>query len=99
MPGIGVRVSSDKYRNAISWSSYWATRFPSLLTATVISDTQINLAWTNNGGVNYTGVSIERGTNGVTFAEITTISPASAYNDTTCVANTTYYYRIRYYHV
>lgn len=80
------------------WSSYWATRFPSNLTAAVISDTQIDLGWTNNGTEDYDGVSIERGTDGVTYAEIdTTTTGDTSYSDTTCVAYTLYYYRIRYY--
>ena len=81
-----------------SSSSYWLTRYPSLLTATVISSTRIDLSWTNNGVADYTGVSIERSTDGVTYAEIDTAAAgATTYSDTTCVAGTLYYYRVRYY--
>jgi hypothetical protein len=85
-------------RGGFSWQTYWSTRFPTLLIATVISSTQIDLSWTNNGTTNYTGVSIERSTDGVTYAEIdTTVVGATTYSDTTCLAGTLYYYRVRYY--
>lgn len=82
----------------ISLSSYWASRYPSLLTATVVSDTRIDLGWTNNGTVDYTGVSIERSADGVTYTEIDTATAGdTSYSDTTCSAGTLYYYRIKYY--
>lgn len=82
-----------------SWSSYWAARYPSDLTATVISDTQIDLAWTNNGTADYTGISIERSDDGITYAEIDTVALGVAvYSDTTGLAiDQIYYYRVRYY--
>lgn len=83
---------------AFNWSAYWASRYPSDLVSTVDSDTQITLNWTNNGDTDYDGVSIERSTDGITYAEIDTGSVGdTSYIDDTCVADTTYYYRVRYY--
>lgn len=82
----------------INWDAYWATRYPSALTATTISDTRIDLAWTNNGTEDYDGVSIERSLDNVTFAEIITVAAGStSYSNTGLTASTLYYYRIRYY--
>jgi len=92
--GIGTNL---RIQGAFNWIRYWLTRYPSLLTATTISSTRIDLAWTNNGAVDYNGVSIERSTDGINYAEIDTIVPGAAYSDITCAANTLYYYRIRYY--
>lgn len=90
-----VNPVTDRY---FSWSQYWASRYPSGLSLTVISDTRIDLSWTNNGDTDYDGVSIERSTDGVTYAEIDTdVAGSTTYNDTTCTAGTLYYYRIRYY--
>ncbi|HUX56271.1 MAG TPA: hypothetical protein VMV77_04810 [Bacteroidales bacterium] len=70
---------------------------PSLLSAIVVLDTRIDLAWTN-GSTNEDGISIERSTDGITYAEIDTVaSGVAVYSDTTCVANTLYYYRVRAY--
>lgn len=91
--GKGVLLSDSK-----SWSSYWLTRTPSGLTATVISDTRIDLSWTNNGVLDYTGVSIERSTDGVTYSEITTVVlGVAAYPSEGLTEGTKYYYRIRAY--
>lgn len=85
-------------KSGINWSRWWATRYPSALTLTVDSDTQITLNWTNNGATDYDGVSIERSTDGVTYAEVTTAAAgATSKANTGLTADTLYYYRIRYY--
>jgi len=69
---------------------------PSGLTATSISSSQINLAWTDNAN-NETGVKVERKAgSGGTYAQIaTTASGATSYSSTGLSASTTYYYRVR----
>jgi fibronectin type 3 domain-containing protein len=71
---------------------------PSGLTATAVSQTQINLAWTDNA-TNEQGFKIERKTGaGGSYAEIATVGEnLTTYNDTTLTADTTYYYRVRAY--
>jgi hypothetical protein len=88
---------------------YWATRFPSLLTASSLN--LINsLAWTNNvlvGAID--GICVERCTDNKTFLEkelyegesLFTNSNKNVYKSTfieplDLVLNTTYYYRVRY---
>lgn len=67
---------------------------PTLFTATVISDTQIDLAWTNNALGQ--AVAIERSLNGNTFTEIfRTSAGVVAYSNTGLTTLTRYYYRIR----
>jgi hypothetical protein len=92
--GIGTKIGSGGF----NWTAYWATRYPSGLALTVDSDTQITLNWTNNGTVDYDGVSIERSLDGVTYVEITTVAAGlTTYINTGLTASTLYYYRIRYY--
>ncbi len=70
---------------------------PTGLTAAAVSNSQINLAWTDNSG-NEDGFKIERGTNGNTFAQIAMLGPdVKTYQDTTVAANKRYYYRVRAY--
>jgi large repetitive protein len=81
-----------------SWSSYWKTRFPSLLVLTVVSDTEIDLSWTNNGLADYTGVSIEQSTDGVNYSEVATVAAGATTKAITGLTEgTSYYFRIRYY--
>lgn len=70
---------------------------PTVLSATAVSHTQINLAWTDNSG-NETGFKIERCTGAAcgTFTEIATVGAnVAAYNDTGLTAETLYRYRVR----
>lgn len=77
---------------AISNSIFVA--IPTGLTATTVSDIRIDLAWTNTD--TYDSVRVERSTNGTDFTEIDSIDGAEvSYQDTTGVANTNYWYRVR----
>jgi hypothetical protein len=70
---------------------------PSGLTATGVSTSQINLAWTDNAG-NESGFKIERSSDGVNFSQIATAGAnATSYSNTGLPAGTTYYYRVRAY--
>jgi len=70
---------------------------PSGLTATALSQNEIDLAWTDNA-YNETGFYVERSTDNVNFTQIATL-PANAwsYPSIGLTANTTYYYRVRAY--
>jgi len=68
---------------------------PSGLSATAVSTGQINLNWTDNSS-NETGFKIERSTDNVNFAQITTVgSGVTSYSNTGLNVSTTYYYRVR----
>ena len=70
---------------------------PTALTATAVSSSQINLAWTQNSG-NETGFKIERSGDNVTFAQVATVGAnVVTYSNTGLSGNTTYYYRVRAY--
>jgi len=72
---------------------------PSGLTATAVSQTQINLSWTDNAN-NETGYKVERSPDGTTgWTEIAGSLPAgtTSYSNTGLTAATTYYYRVRAY--
>lgn len=79
-------------------SSYWATRTPSTLTlANTGYPEGIKLDWLN-AGTGYDGTSIERSSDGVTYAEIDTVAfGVLTYQDLTAVFGSTYYYRVRCY--
>jgi hypothetical protein len=89
--GIGITVMSQRG----STFAFLPVEAPTLLTATVISDTRIDLAWTDNT-TNEDGYSIERSPDNATWAEIDTVlADVITYSDTTCVAGTLYYYQVR----
>ena len=69
---------------------------PGNLIATVISNQQIDLAWTNLSG-NETGFKIERKTgNTGTYAQIATVSAnVTSFSSAGLTANTKYYFRVR----
>lgn len=72
---------------------------PTNLTLTVLSQTAIQLDWTDESDAEE-GFRIERSPDGAAFAEVATIGSVAAsgspvsYTDGTLEANTTYYYRI-----
>ncbi len=70
---------------------------PSGLTATAVSSTQINLAWTDNSN-NEDGFRIERSIDNLVFVEIGTVGTnTTSYSDTLLPVPATYYYRVRAY--
>jgi Bacterial Ig domain/Fibronectin type III domain len=70
---------------------------PTALAATVISRSQINLAWTDNS-ITETGFMIERSANGTSWTQIATVGAnVRTYSSTGLSANKTYYYRVRAY--
>src|SRR5205807_9270113 len=55
---------------------------------------QINLRWTNNAA-NAAGINILRSTDGISFTQIATASPAATnYLDSGLGSSTSYYYRV-----
>ena len=69
---------------------------PSNLVALLAAPTQVDLSWTDNAG-NETGFTVERctGAGCTAFAPIATVgADATAFSDTTVVADTTYSYRV-----
>jgi phosphodiesterase/alkaline phosphatase D-like protein len=71
---------------------------PTLLTATAVSSSQINLSWTDNSN-NETGFKIEESPNDDQhFTQIDTVGAnVTTYSRTGLSANTRYYYRVRAY--
>jgi hypothetical protein len=75
----------------------WAEGIPTDLTATAISDTEIDLEWVNVDLVG-DGVSIERSPTGETFTKIgTVVLGVTTYSDTNLTPETKYYYRVKSY--
>jgi len=72
---------------------------PSNLTANAITDTQVNLSWTDNSN-NESGFEIQRKEGGGIFSLIDTVQgDVTSYEDKTVSGETTYYYQIRAYNV
>ncbi|MDC8453561.1 MAG: fibronectin type III domain-containing protein, partial [Candidatus Nitrosotalea sp.] len=94
------RVMSISSNTQITAVYKTVPQFPTGLTATVASSTQINLSWsapTDNGGSPITGYTIERSSDsGTTWSTISsnTRSTATTFSDTSLVPNTTYTYRV-----
>ncbi|HZV81563.1 MAG TPA: putative Ig domain-containing protein, partial [Geobacteraceae bacterium] len=74
---------------------------PSTLTATMVSSSQINLAWTASSTTDLSGYAIERctGTGCMDFVQIATVTPytATAYANADIASSTTFRYRVRGY--
>jgi len=65
---------------------------PSLLTASAVSSTQINLSWTDNSN-NEDGFKIYRSTDGSNFSQIATVGPnTTSYSNTGLLNGEKYYY-------
>ncbi len=65
------------------------------LSATAISTSQINLAWTDNSSTE-DGFKIEQSTDNVSFTQIATVGAnVTTYSNSGLNASTTYYYRVR----
>lgn len=70
MPGISVSKIPIPFRGAggISWASYWATREPSALSLTTVSESRIDATWTD-GAEAGDGLRVYYSTDNVTFIE------------------------------
>ena len=72
---------------------------PSGLVATTVSNSQIDLTWTDNSS-DETSFRIERSTDGANWIEIDSVSAdVTAYSDQNLNCETQYYYRVRAYRV
>jgi serine protease len=72
---------------------------PSALAATVVSHSQIDLAWTDNSG-DEQGFQVERSSDQESWAFVASVGAAvTTYSDTGLAADTTYYYRVRAYNL
>jgi hypothetical protein len=67
---------------------------PTAFSATAVSTTEIDLAWTDNS--NQTGFYIERSPDNSTWTQIGSTT-ATSYHDTSLASSTTFYYRVRAY--
>ena len=68
---------------------------PGGLSATAISSSQINLAWTDNA-TNESSFLIERSTNNISYAQIASVgADVTSYPNTGLATSTLYYYRVR----
>ena len=69
MPGISVsKICIPFGRRGVSWSSYWATREPSALSLTTVSESRIDATWTD-GAEAGDGLRVYYSTDNVTFIE------------------------------
>jgi hypothetical protein len=70
---------------------------PSGLSASAVSTTQINLAWTDNSS-NEDGFKVERSTNGTSWTQVGTVAAnGKTFSSTGLAKNTLYYFRVRAY--
>lgn len=102
----GFGTAYDGYYHTIGavtrTSTYTVPALPpafNTITATRVSDNQVNLSWTAASG-NIEAVCIERSTDGGSYSEVAVIWSASAtsWQDTATSADHFYTYRARYYH-
>ena len=90
---------TSSYSNTANAQTSPLPNVPSNLTATAVSSTQINLAWTDNS-TDEDGFKIYRSTNGTTFSLTATVGPnVTTYSNTGRSPATTYYYKVLAYNV
>jgi hypothetical protein len=88
-----------KPKGGVNWSTFWATRTPSALILTVLSDTEIKLDWTNGADEDYDGLRIYSSTDGTTFTAAGTVAAnVETYTATGLTEDTTYYFYVVAYH-
>ena len=99
-PGIGFTTTTAFGLKSGFFYFLGIPAAPDGLGASAVSQTQINLSWTDRSG-NEAGFSIERKTSaGGTYAVIaTTTANVAAYSDSTLSAGTAYYYRLRSFNI
>ena len=89
--GIGYCIPN---RRGISWSSYWATRNPTLLNVTGMRDTEIDFSWTDNSAGDCS-FAIYRSTDGVNYSSVgTTVAGDTTYTATGLTAGNLYYFYV-----
>jgi hypothetical protein len=97
-------LATNNGSNSSPSNEYGATPYgavpaaPSNVTATGVSNTQVNLTWTD-ANTNETGIKLERktGSSGA-YAQVAVLCPnTTSYSDTGLTLATTYYYRLRSY--
>src|SRR5207253_3026636 len=99
----GVQSSDTALENTPSLQSVFAAHnavqavsvpaAPSNLTATAMSTTEIDLAWTNNAS-NANGFVVNRSTDGVTFSQLAVLGNVTSYKDTGLSAGSKCYYEV-----
>jgi hypothetical protein len=91
-----IVVSCIAHVSAIASFAAVKPKTPTNLSATAASQTQINLTWTDNSGIE-TGYTVERATSSAgPWTQIATLSAnATSCSNTGLTASTTYYYRVR----
>jgi thermitase len=93
----GITVTGGRLNFGVWFGAAPAPTAPSGLTATAISASQINLAWTDNAN-NETGFSVERcaGATCTNFAQIASLAAnTTSYQNIGLTSSTTYRYRVR----
>jgi hypothetical protein len=87
---LDSQASNQATVTALAWPSS-----PTGLTATPVSNSEIDLAWTDNA-TNATSCEVDRTTDGQTWTTVATLDPgATSYNDTGLTDGTMYAYRVR----
>jgi titin len=90
-------TNNSAYSNVGTATTQPSPAAPSNLTATAVSSSRINLAWTDNA-TNEAGFKLERSTDGVNFTLAAYLSAnATSFYVTNLNASTTYYFRLRAY--
>lgn len=79
------------------YTLYTTAAVPSQLTATAVSNSRIDLAWTDHTTYE-AGFHIERSLDGTSFTQVATVGPdVTSYADTGLAGATAYFYRVRAY--
>ncbi len=90
-------AGDSAYSNEVSATTGSVPETPSDLTATVVSNSRVDLTWEDNSS-DETGFKIERKKSGGSYTRIDTVDEdTTSFTDTGLASNTKYYYRISAY--
>ncbi|HSF14549.1 MAG TPA: fibronectin type III domain-containing protein [Vicinamibacteria bacterium] len=90
-------ANHSEYSNVVSRETLPSPATPTMLTATAVSPSRIDLSWTDNSSYE-AGFKIERSTDGINFVQVATRGAnVTTYSNTSLSAGVTYHYRIRAY--
>jgi subtilisin family serine protease len=85
------------YSNVATTSTQPAPGAPSSLTATAVSSSRINLAWTDNA-TNEVGFKVERSFDGTNYAQVGVVGPnVQIFSHLNLTSSTLHFYRVRAY--
>jgi hypothetical protein len=89
---VKPRRRKKRKGGGFSWSSYWTTREPSALVLTVVSDSRIDITWTDSAELGADGYKVYISTDNATWTLDDTVAVGAQASSITGLTQVTLYY-------